>query len=226
MRLVTILHEERRQCCRIEVEQQCRRRLAPVRVHPHVERARRLEGEAAAWRVELHRRHAEVRQQAVRAGQALRGERRRQAREVRSPRDEDVRAEAQAPHPGLCLRELQRIHVETQQLPARLDPLENGTRMASVAERAIDGCVSRSRIERFQDLGGQDWDVRAGGCLARVEYLANRIGVLLRLVLLVLLVELARVLAGVACAATVRRGGLAGHSSLYFAFEARALSTG
>ena len=77
----------------------------------------------------------------------------RQAREVRSPRDEDVRAEAQAPQPGLGLRQLERIDVEAEQPSARLEALEHRARVAAVAERAVHGDLAGLRVEHLQDLG-------------------------------------------------------------------------
>jgi hypothetical protein len=95
--------------------------------------------------------------------------------------------------------------------------------MAAVAERAIHADFARSRSEDFEDFRQHDRPMRAGGGLAGGEDFLDRVGIAGRIVLLVFLLEPARVLAGVTRAAPVRRGrafgrrdrcGVVGHSSL------------
>src|ERR1035441_1910852 len=78
--------------------------------------------------------------------------------------------------------------------------------MAAVAERAIHADFARSRSEDFEDFRQHDRPVRAGGRLARGEDFLHRVGVAGGIVLLVLLLETTRVLAGVTRAAAMRRG--------------------
>ena len=69
--------------------------------------------------------------------------------------------------------------------------------MATVSQRAIDSHVPRPRREHSQDLGNHDRPVRAGGRLARGNHLGHVIRVAVGLVLLVFLMELARILAAI-----------------------------
>ena len=77
-----------------QAREQLRRRFTTRGVHPHVERPRLLVAEAAIGIVELHRGHAQVRQDQVRGREPFRGEHLRQTREVSLARDEGVGAEA------------------------------------------------------------------------------------------------------------------------------------
>ena len=80
-----------------------RRRLARRAIHPHVERLVAAEAEAAAFLVELHRRHAEIGEQRPRRRHpaARRAPRRaRGSRRARTSRDRRTRPARRAPSPA------------------------------------------------------------------------------------------------------------------------------
>ena len=125
-------------------DDQLRRRLTPPRVHPHVERTDALVAEAAIGIVELHRRHAEVRQNHVGVFETLGRERLRQAGEVGVARDEGVGAEAGRAQARFRAWQLERIDVEPDEPSARLHALQDRARVTAAAERAIDRHLARA----------------------------------------------------------------------------------
>ena len=141
-RLVGVLFQELRQLVFAETGQEQRRRLSASRIHAHVERPRRLVGEAARRVVELHRRDAEIGEDDVGAGEPFLRQHVRQAREVAAARREPIRAEPRRAQAGLGARQLDRIDVETDQPAARLNAFENRARVSAEAERAVDGDVA------------------------------------------------------------------------------------
>ena len=92
---------------------------ASRRVHPHVERAVRLERESARRVVELHRGDAEVGENEVDGRQAQLSEDFREAREAGPPDGQGVLAEAEPAKARLGSRQLQRVGVEADQPAAR-----------------------------------------------------------------------------------------------------------
>ena len=56
----------------------------------------------------------------------------------------------------------QRVAVDADQQPGRPQPLGHEPRMAAAAERAVDGDLTRLRVERLDELAGEDRDVGAG----------------------------------------------------------------
>ena len=93
VRLVRVVRKQPRECLFAHADDQLRRRLTPLRVHPHVERPDALVAEAAIGIVELHRGDAEVRQNHIGVFETLGREGLRQAGEVGVARDERVGAE-------------------------------------------------------------------------------------------------------------------------------------
>ena len=73
--------------------------------------------------------------------------------------------------------------------------------MAAVAEGAVDGGLAGLKREDGENFLHHDGAVHAGGGLAGGEDLGDIVGVARRVVLLIFLLEAARVLAGVARAA-------------------------
>ena len=124
-----------------------RRGFAARRVHPHVERTGLLVAEAAIGIVQLHRGHAEVREDQVRGGEPFGGEHLRQAGEVAVVRDEGLRAEAGRAQARFGARQLERVDVEADQASAGLHAFEDRPRMAAAAERAVHGDVAGPRAE-------------------------------------------------------------------------------
>src|SRR5205085_7523502 len=78
---------------------------------------------------------------------------------------------------------------------ARQHPRQDGARMTAAAEGAIDGDVTGRRPKAVQHFGHHDRPVHPGGRLARRQDLLDVRGVAPRVEFLVLLVEMARVLA-------------------------------
>ena len=168
-----------------------------VGVHPHVERARLLVGEPAVRIVELHRRDAEVRENDVRSGEPFVRQHLRQPREIAPVRDERVRAEPRRAQPFVRARQLDRIDVEANQPSAGLNAFEDRAGVAAEPERAVDRHVAGPGRQRVQHLRDHDRAVHPRRRLAGLDDLLNVGLVPLRVQLFVLLVKLARVLAGI-----------------------------
>jgi hypothetical protein len=205
MRFVGVLHEETGELLFAQPRNQARCGLSARRVHPHVQRTGILVAETPVGVVELHGGDAEVHENDVGGSQAFGGEHLRQAREVGLVGAERLRAEARRAEMGFRPRQLERIHVESDQTSAWLDALENRPGMPAAAERAVNRDIARFRPETQQDLFDHDRPMRTGGRLAGGEDLLHGRGIPRWVELLVLLVECARVLARVPRASAVNR---------------------
>ena len=170
-----------------------------------------LVAEAASGIVDLHRGHAEVRQDQVRGRESLGGEHLRQAREVPVARDERLGAEAGGAQTRFRARQLEGIDVESDQPSAGLHAFQDRLRMPAAAERAVDRDVAGRRPKAAQHLIHHDRPMRARGRLAGREDLLHVRGVALGVQLLVLVLEPARVPARVSRAPRVRRRILPGY---------------
>ena len=120
-------------------------------------------------------------------------------------RDERLRAEAGRAETRFRARQLERVDVEPDQASAGLHALEDRSRMAAAAERAVDRDVAGCGPQAAQDFLHHDRPVRARRRLAGLEDLLHVRGVPLGVQLLVLVVERARVLARVSRAPLVPR---------------------
>ncbi len=129
-----------------------------VGVHPHVQRRVVGVGEAALARVDLHRGHAEVEVDQVGAhvlgGQLGEAGGEVGAQEARAAR----RLGRQLGEGGLG----QRVAVDADQQPGGAESLGDEARVAGAAERGVDRDLAELRIERLDQLAGEDRDVRAG----------------------------------------------------------------
>jgi len=161
--------------------------------------------------VKLHRGDAQVGDNEINARQFRRGEDLGEAGEIGAVGRERIRAEAEEAETGLGLWQFDGIGIEAKQASARLNVSQQFLRMAAVTESAIDADFARSRSEDFEDFRQHDRPVRTGGRLAASEDFLDRIGIPGGIVLLVFLLEAARVLAGVTRAAAMRPGRAFGH---------------
>ena len=150
----------------------CARRLALRGIHPHVERPG-LVAEATRGVVDLHRRHAEVREDHVRRRHSLCGEQLRQAREVAVSGDEDVAAEARGPQACFGARQFERIGVESDQASAGLQTLEDRLRVPAAAERAVNRDVAGHWPKTTQHFLQHDRPMRTGGAFGARLHLAS-----------------------------------------------------
>jgi hypothetical protein len=128
------------------------------RVHAHVERRVVGVGEAALARVHLHGGHAEVEvdqvrlqvllQEPVEAGGEVGAHEARAARHVRRQLGEGGFRE--------------RVAVDADQQAGRAEPPRDEAGVAGGADGAVDRDLARLRIERLDQLAGEDRDVGAG----------------------------------------------------------------
>ena len=206
VRFVGVFLEQRGEVCGARFREECRRRLAALRIEPHVERAFHFRSEAARRIVELHRGHAEISEDAVGARESRVGENARQAGEVAAVRGERLRAESEFTKARFGLGQFDGIGVESEQPTAGLDARENFPRMATETERAIDRDRAGLRSEDFENLGNHDRAMRARGCLAGREHFRHRLRVTLRIALLVFLLEAPRIFSRIARPAAMRCG--------------------
>ena len=163
VRFVGVLGEQGRELLLAQPREQLRRGFAVRRVHPHVEGPRLLVAEAAIGLVDLHRRHAEVREDHVRGREPLRGEHLRQTREVALARDERLGAEADGAQARFGAWQLERIDVEPDQASAGLHAFEDRLRMTAATERAVDRDVAGRRPQAADHLVDHDRSMRACG---------------------------------------------------------------
>ena len=56
----------------------------------------------------------------------------------------------------------ERVAVDRDQRPGGAEPLGDQPRVAAAAERAVDGDLARLRVQRLDQLAGEDRDVRLG----------------------------------------------------------------
>ena len=128
--------------------------VAAAAIHAHVERLVALEAEAAARRVELHRRHAEV------------GERAVDAVDLAAVEDVVDRAiigvhelDAVAPRRQRFARAGERVEVAIEADEARRAGFEQRARVAAEADGAVDEQAAVLGTEVLEDRGGHDRDV-------------------------------------------------------------------
>ena len=128
------------------------------RVHAHVERRVVGVGEPALARVDLHRGHAEVEVDHVRAHALV---------EQRVEPGGEVGAH-EAGAAGRLGGELgerllgERVAVDADQQPGGSEPVGDEPRVAGGAERAVDRDLAGLRVERLDQLAGEDRDVGLG----------------------------------------------------------------
>ena len=202
MRLVGVLLHHADELFIVELAQAVRRRDARLRIEPQVERAIRLVGEAALWIVDLHGRDAEVREHEIERAnffcQLV------DLAEVHLAALPDIRAKALRADARLRLFRLDWVDVAAVEMTFALELLEHRERVAAVAERRIEAALARLYRENLEDLLDHDGDVRAGRRVALGAHMGNLLPVLLRIELLVLLREMARVTAAVMDAPLMR----------------------
>jgi len=156
--------------------------------------------------VQLHGGDTEIGEYAVRAPKAA------AARTCGSPAKllrwtvQGVRPKAQGPQASLGPGQFDGVDVKTEESSAGLEAGEEFAGMTAIAEGAINRHLARLRGKDLQDFGDQDGSVSAGGGFARSKNLGHSLGITLRVVLLVFLLEPARVSAPVTGSAPVRVG--------------------
>ena len=97
-------------------------------------------------------------------------------------------------------------------MSARCNALQDLLRMPAIAERAIRRDLSALRRQRGQHFGDHDRPMRASRRLPGREDFSDGLGVSLRIVLFVFLVEATRVFAAIARTPSMRRG-IDGHNA-------------
>src|SRR5258707_14483735 len=108
-------------------------------------------------------------------------------------RGENIRAETERAEAGFGFRKFNRIGVEPEQFSSRLKAFENFLCVSAVAERAVSGNFAGLGLEHSQNFRDHDGPMRAGGSFAGREDFADSFGVTLWVVLLVFLLEAARI---------------------------------
>ena len=120
-----------------QAREQLRRGLATRRIHPHVERTGLLVAEAAIGIVELHRGHAEVRQDHVAVASPSAASTCGRPAKLPWCATNVVGAEAGRAQARFRARQLERIDVESDQASAGLHAFQDRLRMPAAAERAV-----------------------------------------------------------------------------------------
>src|SRR5688500_13709193 len=119
--------------------------------------------------------------------------------------DEDVGPETSGSQARFGAREFERVDVQTDQAPARLQAFKEGLRMPATAKRAINGNLTGPRSKAAEHLIDHDRSMRPRRRPAGGENLLYVRRVALRVQLFVLVVELPRVPARVPAAPRVVR---------------------
>jgi ABC-type Fe3+ transport system substrate-binding protein len=174
---------------------------ALVWIHPQIERAIEFESETALGVVNLHGRQPEVREDQVCAGDFMRRQRTRKAREIAVNRREHIRTESNRAESRLRFWQFNRIGVQREQPPAGQNPAQQFRRMPAVAERRVHGDVAGSRLQHFEHLLHHNRPVSARRSFAGIADLFDGVRVPFGIQFLVFEMELARVFAAVANAA-------------------------
>ena len=72
---------------------------------------------------------------------------------------QQARADAGRAAEPLEVRRDRRVAIDRGQLAVALQPLREQRRVATGPERRVDDGLARPRVERGDDLVGEDWDV-------------------------------------------------------------------
>ena len=128
-----------------------------------------------------------------------------EAGEVDADGGEEFRTITGCAKPGLGSGELDGIDVESDEAAVRSEEWEEEFGVAAVAEGAVDDDVTGSGGKHFEDFPDHDGSRGAGGGFPGGDDLGDCFGVAGRIVFLVLLIEPARIPAGISGAAPVRR---------------------
>src|SRR5688572_5105369 len=107
--------------------------------------------------------------------------------------DEDVGPETSGSQARFGAREFERVDVQTDQAPARLQAFKEGLRMPATAQRAVNRKLPGRRAKAAEDLVDHDRPMRPRRRPAGCENLLHIRRVALRVQFLVLVVELPRV---------------------------------
>ena len=202
VRLVGVLHEHALDLLARHLREPLGGGDAGRGVEPQVERAVLLVGEAARGIVELHGGDAEIREHEVERAD-FRRERVDRA-EIHRPERPDVLSVALCAQARDRLCRLDGVDVPAVKMPLPRELFEHRVRVPAVAERRVEAALSRLDREHREDLLHHDGDVHARGRVPLRDDMRDLRAVLLRLLLLVLLLEAARILAAVMDAAAVR----------------------
>ena len=205
-RFVRVLLQQFPQGLRADAFQKNRRRLPPLRIHPHVQRPVVPDREAPARIIQLHGRNAQVRQDHIRALEARLPQRLWQAGEIAAARGEDLHPEPQPAQTRLGFGKLDRVGIQPQQPAAGLDARQQFPRVSAEPQGAIHRHLAGTRRQRLQRLRRHDWPVRPCRRFARRQDFGHRLRVTRRIVFLVFLLETARVCSGIPRASLMRHG--------------------
>ncbi len=134
---------------------QVRGGLAPRAIHPHVERLVAAKTETAALGVELHRRHAEIRQHPRHLADAVARRAPRRSRDSRrAPASRDRRTRERLARDG------ERVGVAIDPDQPRRATLEQHPRVTAEADRAIDESAAALRLQERSHFVDENRNVR------------------------------------------------------------------
>ncbi len=148
----------------------------------------------------------------VRTRNSSPGQNLREAGEIAAMGREHVCTKTECEQPGFGFRQFDGIDIKAEKASAGLQTWQDLPRVPAITERAINGEFTGLRREDFEDFGNHDWAVSAGGCFSGGKNFRHGVGIAPRIVLLVFLLETARVSARVAWAAAVRQRYRVGHN--------------
>ena len=140
--------------------QQGRGGPSPVGIEPEIQWAVGLVGEAPGRIIELHRRDAQIRQHEVQRAARL-GKPAGDAGEVHAPDHQNVLGEAKPAQSRLGPGQLQGVHVDAEEAPARQEARQNLLSVPPEAQGRIQADISGPRIQDLQNLPNADGSVRA-----------------------------------------------------------------
>jgi hypothetical protein len=141
--------------------------------------------------------------------------------EIRFPCGEDLATEPLCAQSGFRFRQLQRVGIESEDMPTGNHTPKETACMPSKSQCAIDSGVAGTRIKDLEDFLDHDWHVGAGRCFSRCQHAGESVGIAREF--LVFLIKPPRVFAEVTRAAAVR--DFFAQSSLYFLLEPLAFET-
>src|SRR5689334_18608772 len=102
-------------------------------------------------------------------------------------------AESERAQTRLGLRKFDRVLIESNETPARLDERQNFAGVPAVTERAINGNFAGFRIENLKNFRDHDRSVHSRRRFSGCENPCDRVGVFLGIALLIFLLETTRI---------------------------------
>ena len=156
--LLAVLAQQAREATLIPRVHDLGRGHVLVGVHPHVQRSVVGVGEPAVAGVHLQRGHAEVEQHEI--GPDGLGDEGVESLDERHAQEARVAGHLRGELREMVLR--RRVAVDADQRPAGPQPLGNQPRVTRAADRAVDRGLTRTRVERLDQLARKNRDVDGG----------------------------------------------------------------